>query len=194
MGPNGATVLSAATEVQGDLRAGEDLRIEGVVRGRVVSDHEVVVAPGAVVEGELQARRVRVEGYVGADVQAHERLTVTATGQVLGDVRARELSLAPGGRVRGRVETGGDVPLTRWNQTERSAHRPRHAHQEPGWTAPAPRRPEAPRHTVAPAAAPLPRPGVERGDRAREEVVESSPPARGEIVEVDPVPAAETQR
>ncbi len=206
MGPKAATVLSAGTEVQGDLHAGEDLRVEGVVRGQVVSDHEVIVAPGAIIEGGLLARRARVEGYVGADVQAHERLTVAATGQVLGDIRARELALAPGGRVRGRVETGIDVPLARWTGAQRSAHRPAarvgSARSTPGWTAPAATR-ETPPSSVGrrpsppttPAAQPS-GPSVDHEPRPQEEVVEPSAPspARGEVVEVEPVPAAELPR
>ena len=140
---------------------------------------------------------------MGANVQTHERLTVTATGQVLGDIRTRELSLAPGGRVRGRVESGAEVPLARWAGADRPTHRTRDRHPTAGWTVP----PAAPRATgpssaakvaqapsTGAASAPEPRPAPSASPR--EEVVEPSGPthARGEVVEVEPVPSAEPQR
>ncbi len=105
--------IAPGHRIEGVLRAAEDLALGGHVRGRIESDHAVLVEAGAVVEGDAHVRRLVVQGVVVGDIFASEDVEIAATGQVQGNIKARRLKLTPGGRVAGRVETGVEVPTVR---------------------------------------------------------------------------------
>ena len=104
------SVIAANHKVTGTISAAEDLVIVGRVEGRIQSEATVVIEAQAIVEAEVLARHVIVKGIVVGDVSGVEGIEITATGQVLGDLRTRRLALRGGGRVLGNVHTGIDVP------------------------------------------------------------------------------------
>lgn len=174
MPPRTDSVIAAGHEIRGTIQAGEDLRLEGRLVGRLDSDHHLVIAEGAVAQADLHVRSLEVRGVVVGTVQAVERVTVTATGQVQGDIRARQLALLAGGRVAGQVESGVEVPAVRLGTRRRPE-----AWSRP--TAPAPQVAPEPAPVPAREAAPEPAEAVaEVVEEAASEVVEA---AAGEVVE-----------
>ncbi len=94
--------LHPSTTVEGDVHAAR-LRVDGTLRGSVVVEGLLEVAPGGRVEGgPVRAHDVRIAGAVIADVRAEGTVEVWRDGRLEGDVRAGALDVDEGGRFLGR--------------------------------------------------------------------------------------------
>jgi cytoskeletal protein CcmA (bactofilin family) len=81
-----ATRIDASHRIEGILRAGESVSFHGHLLGDVLSDDLFVVEAAAVVEGDVDAERVIVEGTVVGAIRATHSVQVASSGQVAGDI------------------------------------------------------------------------------------------------------------
>lgn len=191
------------TVVRGTVRAAEPVHVAGRLIGELACEDEVVVAAGALIEGDIHARRVRVEGVVVGDIRAVELVEITATAQVKGDIRTARLSLSPGGRVAGRVTTRATVEAFRAGRSRQTPARSAaslassSSGSAPSWgfttsarapePRPTPSQARAPEAPAKPAAEPTREPTAEA---KREPTVETKPEAKPlRVVEPAPEPA-----
>jgi len=98
------SVIRRGIAVSGDLQGEEDLRIEGTFKGIIKSSGEVVVAPGGLVEAQIQARTVIIQGQVKGDVAAETAVAIHPAGQLIGNCRARAFEIREGAHFEGRSE------------------------------------------------------------------------------------------
>jgi len=90
-------------ELDGELKARGDLRIEGRVKGSIRTEGEVVVAPRGIVDGDIEAREIHVGGHVSGNVVASEAARFMEGCQVDAEVRAPVIQIQEGGVVNGRL-------------------------------------------------------------------------------------------
>jgi hypothetical protein len=83
-----AFVVGSGLTIVGDIDAAGALRVEGAVRGRVFVRGTLTVAPGAVVEGFIQALDIEVFGRLAGVVRAEIEVRLQPGGEVTGDVEA----------------------------------------------------------------------------------------------------------
>jgi cytoskeletal protein CcmA (bactofilin family) len=93
---------------KGDLTSSEDMTIDGRIEGTVeLRDHGLTVGPNAAIRADIVARTVIVRGAVTGTIIAGDKVVVSETGSVEGDVISPRLALADGAVLRGRVDTLG---------------------------------------------------------------------------------------
>jgi cytoskeletal protein CcmA (bactofilin family) len=102
-----ATLIGSGTVVRGRVTGTGDLEIAGRVEGEVACSGEVVVDSGGLIGAGITARRIVVRGAVKGDLTAEDALVLETGARVVGDLRAPRIAIAPGGLVRGHVQTGG---------------------------------------------------------------------------------------
>ena len=95
--------IGSKVKLVGDLSGDEDIVVNGRVEGKIRVDRKVVVATGAEVEGDVQAKSVIVGGRVHGQVLASERAELLASGRVQGNVHAPRIVMAEGAQIQGRV-------------------------------------------------------------------------------------------
>ena len=94
--------------VKGELRAEEDLTVDGKVDGKIEADRSVLtIGPNGRVKGELKAQKIIVMGKVNGNVTATEKIILRGTSVVHGDLVAPSVGIAEGARLQGRVEVQG---------------------------------------------------------------------------------------
>jgi cytoskeletal protein CcmA (bactofilin family) len=94
--------LGSGTHWQGEIQAGpEGICIEGSVEGTVVSEGQVVVAPGGLVKGTIHARHLTVRGRVEGIFKVAECLEILGSGWVEGEVELGTLVVDEGGTLQG---------------------------------------------------------------------------------------------
>ena len=103
------TRIDASHRIDGALHASEAVSLYGHLVGEVISDDVFVIEAAAVVEGDVHAAQVVVHGTVVGTVEGTESVTISATGQVAGDIKTKAFELVAGGRVRGQVESAETV-------------------------------------------------------------------------------------
>ncbi|GAB5603695.1 polymer-forming cytoskeletal protein [Thermus sp. FJN-A] len=100
------TYLGPDTEVQGDLKAKGQVRIDGLVRGSVYVEGELEVGRTGRVEGErVEAQAVQIHGEVRADLVAG-RVSLSKTARFTGTVRAQALDVEAGAVFIGQSVAG----------------------------------------------------------------------------------------
>jgi len=98
------SIIASDMTVAGDLETEGVVRIEGRVRGTVRVGAQVLVAQGAVIEGDLFTQEAVVAGQVTGTIEARERVELQATAQVEGDIRTPRIAIIEGARVSGEVK------------------------------------------------------------------------------------------
>lgn len=101
---NGAseTIVGASVKLKGNLRSDGDILIDGVVTGDLRTKGSVLVGETASVVANVRAQNVKISGIVQGNVSASDRLEITQTGKVIGDIAANVLSIAAGASFSGK--------------------------------------------------------------------------------------------
>jgi cytoskeletal protein CcmA (bactofilin family) len=101
-------MIGSKVKVTGDIESSEDLLIEGEVNGTVsLAENELVIGNSGRVSADIEAKTIRIEGEVQGDITGRERVVITASGNVQGNVTAPRVMLEDGGRFKGSIDMGG---------------------------------------------------------------------------------------
>lgn len=98
------SIIASDMTVIGDLETEGVVRIEGRVKGTVRVGGQVLVAAGAVIEGDLHTQEAVVAGQVSGAIMARERVELQATAVVAGDIHTPRIAVVEGARVSGEVK------------------------------------------------------------------------------------------
>ena len=98
------SIIASDMTVIGDLETEGVVRVEGRVRGTVRVGAQVLVAEGAVIEGDLHTLEAVIAGQVSGAIHARERVELQATAMVAGDILTPRISIIEGARVTGEVK------------------------------------------------------------------------------------------
>ena len=98
------SIIASDMTVIGDLETEGVVRIEGTVKGTVKVGSQVLVAQGAVIEGDLHTQEAVIAGQVSGAIHARERIELQATALVTGDIFTPRISIVEGARVTGEVK------------------------------------------------------------------------------------------
>ena len=100
-------MIGAKVKITGDIESSEDLLIEGEVNGTVkLEDNELIIGNSGRVHANIEAKTIRIEGEVQGDIVGQERVVITTTGNVQGNVSSPRVMLEDGGRFKGSIDMG----------------------------------------------------------------------------------------
>ncbi|MCE3253621.1 MAG: polymer-forming cytoskeletal protein [Cellvibrio sp.] len=104
---NNHTLISRATKVIGDLHFTGELQLEGKVIGNIFADDEkdakLVIADTGMVEGEVRAPVVIVNGKVTGNIYSSKHLELAAKGNVTGTIHYHSIEMVKGAQVNGSM-------------------------------------------------------------------------------------------
>ena len=98
------SIIASDMTVIGDLETQGIVRIEGRVKGTVRVGSQVLVAQGAVIEGDLHTEEAVIAGRVSGAIHAKERVELQASAMVAGDILTPRISIIEGAKVSGEVK------------------------------------------------------------------------------------------
>jgi cytoskeletal protein CcmA (bactofilin family) len=102
--------LDKGTNVTGELQFAGTLRIDGNFHGSIATGDTLIIGEHAVVHADIRAGEVEVHGQVFGTIEAKQRIEISPTGRVRGDVQATVLSITPGGVLDGRIRMADEKP------------------------------------------------------------------------------------
>jgi len=107
-GMSNVASIGRSIHIKGELSGNEDLRVAGTVEGKITfAGHSVTIQEHGTVVAEIQAKSVVVCGQVRGDVTATGSVDVTASGTMLGNVKAPRVAIADGAKFKGNVDMDG---------------------------------------------------------------------------------------
>jgi cytoskeletal protein CcmA (bactofilin family) len=104
------TILAQDIEFNGVLNFEKPFLIRGKLSGDIVARGLLVVDEEAIVEANINASRVIIRGSVKGDVTASEKVEVTVTGKLVGNVTAPEIFMETGCLFNGRCNMAERTP------------------------------------------------------------------------------------
>jgi len=96
------TILSKDINFSGTLNFEKPFLIRGKLSGNIVAHGLLVVDEEAVVEANINASKVVIRGSVKGDVTASEKVEISVTGKLIGNVKAPEIFMETGCSFNGR--------------------------------------------------------------------------------------------
>jgi len=114
-----ATVLGPDTHIKGEMSFSGDAQLLGTFEGRITSKAKVFIGEGATCRATLEAQFVAIDGLVEGDVLAHERVDLSATAVVKGDLIAHSLVVSEGASFCGHCKVGHDAAIEASKAAER---------------------------------------------------------------------------
>jgi cytoskeletal protein CcmA (bactofilin family) len=99
-------IIGRGTEIQGNITATGDMRVEGRIKGTITCKARLVLSPEGVVEGNIDAVQATIAGDVKGTVVARQLLHIQETGKVLGDIFTEKLIVQLGAFFSGNCRMG----------------------------------------------------------------------------------------
>jgi len=98
-------MIGQGISISGDVKAESSLKIEGRVEGRSVQcSGELEVAESGHVKANIIGKVVRVSGDVSGDIGGSEKVLITKSGRVQGNIIAPRVQLDDGALFRGSID------------------------------------------------------------------------------------------
>lgn len=100
-----AAVIGPGIRINGDISGDDNLVIEGRVDGKIrLKDHQVEVGQNGKVKADIIAKVVRIAGEVRGDVTGIEKVVISRTGNVHGNIVAPRMTLEDGALFKGSID------------------------------------------------------------------------------------------
>ncbi|MBC3885386.1 bactofilin family protein [Undibacterium griseum] len=101
------SLIGSATKIEGDLHFKGGLRIDGHICGNVIADTEsssmLIISEQAIIDGEVRAAHVVVNGVIHGPVISTELLELQPKARISGDVHYKTLEMLSGALVSGKL-------------------------------------------------------------------------------------------
>lgn len=92
------------TEIIGDVKFKENFRIDGVVKGKLISGNGLIVGESGEIEADIDVVTIAVNGRVKGAIKAKERIEIFSKGRVIGSVSASKLVIEEGAFFQGSCQ------------------------------------------------------------------------------------------
>jgi len=98
-------VIGSGIKINGEISGNENILIEGRVEGRIMlSGNDVTIGKTGQVMADVSAKTIRVAGEVSGDLKAKERVVISGSGNVHGNVVAPRVVLEDGAIFKGSID------------------------------------------------------------------------------------------
>ena len=101
--------LDRGARFEGTLSFDDTFRIDGALKGKIVTQNELVIGDGAVIDAEIHVGRLSVSGTVKGVIYARERIEVHAGARLQAEIHTPALLVEEGAVIQGPVQTGPQV-------------------------------------------------------------------------------------
>ena len=104
-------VIGPGILIKGDISGEEDLRIEGKVNGSIkLLNNEVSIGQSGEIMADVTAKVIRVAGRVMGDLTGKEKIILSKTGRVQGNIIAPRMLLEDGALFKGMIDMDPGEP------------------------------------------------------------------------------------
>ncbi len=102
------TFIDEHSILAGELRFGENVRIEGRVEGQIRAEKRVIVGEGAEIDATIDADSIEVYGTIIGDIRIKRGTTLHKTAVVEGEIQTAGIVVEEGARFKGCIVIGPD--------------------------------------------------------------------------------------
>jgi len=101
----GVAMIGKTISIKGDITGEESLVIEGRVDGTIaLKNNDLTIGQSGVVNANLTASVVRIDGEVKGDIVGVEKVVISKTGKVHGNIVGPRVTLEDGAKFKGSID------------------------------------------------------------------------------------------
>lgn len=98
-------LIGSGIHINGDISGTENLRIEGKVEGKIdLGGSQVEIGENGKVAADIIAKNVKIDGHLQGDVHGKERVVISKSGRVRGNITAPRVILEDGAIFKGSID------------------------------------------------------------------------------------------
>tara|TARA_B100000768_G_C11234867_1_gene356771 strand:- start:635 stop:1084 length:450 start_codon:yes stop_codon:yes gene_type:complete len=101
--------IAKGTSFEGVLRSENNVRIDGMFEGELVTKGRVVVGNSGKIKGTISCAHCETEGEMEGTIIVHELFVLKATAKVHGDIQYGQLSVENGAQATGNLHLTSKV-------------------------------------------------------------------------------------
>ena len=95
------------TTIEGQINSKSNIRVDGFLKGTIITQGRLVLGPQGKIEGEIQCNNADIEGTLNGTIQVKELLTLKSSAKLQGDISTNKLAIEPGAVFSGTCSMGG---------------------------------------------------------------------------------------
>lgn len=96
------TIIGPSVKVKGNFNSQGNVKIEGALEGSLNTTGDVKIGSGAKIKANVTARKLHISGKVEGTIKATEKLILTSTAVINGDIETQSLAIEEGAFVNGK--------------------------------------------------------------------------------------------
>jgi cytoskeletal protein CcmA (bactofilin family) len=100
-----AAMIGPSIVIKGEVTGEEDLLIQGKVEGKIdLKGNQVSIGSSGDVRADISAKVIQIDGNVTGDISASEKVTISKSGNVHGNIVAPRVTLEDGALFKGSID------------------------------------------------------------------------------------------
>jgi cytoskeletal protein CcmA (bactofilin family) len=123
------SLLSKKVKIDGDILGPENLHVEGYIKGSVKLSGDIFIGNTGIVEADLEAKNIVIQGEVAGNVIAHKQLEIHPSGKLIGDCTAASIDIKEGAIFEGRSNMLKSAGLSAGSNTATKVSAPQSSKQ-----------------------------------------------------------------
>jgi len=101
----GKTIIGKQLSIEGGIHGGEDLVIEGTVKGNIeLGKFHLTIGPKGKVEAEIMAGNITISGQLKGNIKAIDKVEITKDADFNGEIKARRISVEDGACLKAVID------------------------------------------------------------------------------------------
>jgi cytoskeletal protein CcmA (bactofilin family) len=115
------TVIAESTTIVGDVETRGPLMVSGRVQGNGRIGGTLSVGKSAHWQGDISARQAVLAGHVIGKIVIEDKLEISASAVIQGEIVAKILAIANGARIEGEVTVTSGKPIVKFEEKRATA-------------------------------------------------------------------------
>jgi cytoskeletal protein CcmA (bactofilin family) len=115
------TVIAESTTIVGDVETRGPLMVSGRVQGNGRIGGTLSVSKSARWQGDISARQAVLAGHVIGKIVVEDKLEISASAVIQGEIVAKILAIANGARIEGEVTVTSGKPIVKFEEKRATA-------------------------------------------------------------------------
>src|SRR5688572_7728852 len=110
------TVIAESTTIVGDIATGGQLMVSGTVRGNGSIGGMLSIGKTASWQGDIETRQAVIAGKVNGRIVVEDKLEISASAVIKGEIVAKILAIANGAHIDGEVTVTSGKPIVKFDE------------------------------------------------------------------------------
>ncbi len=105
------TIIAQGVKVEGNFQSDGNVIIDGELSGSLTTTQSLQIGETAVIHANVSAHSAIIAGVVVGNIKIADKIELLQTSQVDGDIKTKDISVASGAKINGKITMGNKIKL-----------------------------------------------------------------------------------